>query len=84
MDCPQKMDVVDWQGSPQPIAPKAEARRPLFPPTIIGIFGTVLLHAMLIQSVSFATRGPKPKAQEAPESTSALSNCLCSHSPDDK
>src|SRR5258708_3596159 len=61
MDGPQKVDVVDWQASPLPVAPETRARRRFLPPTLIGILGTVLLHAMIFQSVSFGSRRPKPK-----------------------
>jgi hypothetical protein len=73
MDSPQKMDVVDWQDSPPPVDPKIRARRRFLPPPLMGILGTVLLHAMLIQSVSFASRGPKPKPPESQESVKAFS-----------
>jgi hypothetical protein len=67
MDSRQKMDVVDWQDSPLPIVPKIRAPRRFLSPTFIGILGTLLLHAMLIQSVSFASRGAKltpPETQQ--------------------
>jgi hypothetical protein len=61
MDSPQKMDVVDWQDSPLPILPKAIARRRFLPPTFIGVLGTLLLHALVIQSVPFGSRWLKPQ-----------------------
>lgn len=73
MDSPKKMEVVDWQDSPQPIIAKVGARQQAWPPALIGILGTVLLHAMLIQSVSFVSRGPKPKLPDVQESANALS-----------
>ena len=71
MDSPKKMDVGDWQDSPLPIVPRAKGRRRFLPPPYIGILGTVLLHTVLIHSVSFGTGGPKPKPQEAQESADA-------------
>jgi hypothetical protein len=73
MDSPPKIDVVDWQDSPLPIAPETRARRRSLPPTLIGILGTVLLHAMLIQSVSFGAHPPKPKLPETQESANTPS-----------
>jgi hypothetical protein len=73
MDSPPKLDVDDWQDSPLPFVPKARPYRGFLPPTLIGILGTLLLHAMLIQSVSFVSRGPKPKPPEAQESANGFS-----------
>jgi hypothetical protein len=67
MDSPQKIDVVDWRDSPRPTVVKARALRRALSPTVFGILGTLLLHAMLIQSVSLVSQGPKPKA-ETPDS----------------
>jgi len=73
MDSPPKMDVVDWQGSPPPVVPKTRPPRHFFPPTLIGIVGTVLLHAAFVQSVSFESRGSKPKPPETQDSASIRS-----------
>lgn len=73
MDTGSKMDVADWRDSPLPIIPRAGARRYFLPPTVIGIAGTLLLHSMLIQFVSFVSRGHKPKPPEAQESANAPS-----------
>jgi hypothetical protein len=72
MDRPQKMDVVDWQDSPPPVIPKARSPRRFLSPTLIGIVGTLLLHALVIQSVPFGSRDPKPKTSETPESADTL------------
>jgi hypothetical protein len=71
MDSPSKMDVVDWQDSPPPIVVKKRAPRRFLPPTLIGILGTLLLHALVIQSVPLGG-SPKIKLPEAPESVDAL------------
>lgn len=76
MDSPQKIDVVDWQDSPLPIVPKTRPRRGFLPPTLIGIIGTLLLHALVIQSVPFGSRGPKPKLPETQESANELSKSI--------
>src|SRR5665213_1931211 len=68
MDNPKKMDVVDWEDPPAPIAPKTRPHRQFLPPTLIGILGTALLHDAFIQSVSFGRRISKPKAPESQES----------------
>jgi hypothetical protein len=72
MDSPQKMDVIDWQDSPPPVVIKKRAPRPFLSPTFIGILGTVLLHALVIQSAPWGG-GPKIKPPETPESAEALS-----------
>jgi hypothetical protein len=72
MDSSQKMDVIDWQDYPLPVVVKKRAPRSFLPPTLIGILGTLLLHALVIQSVPWG-RGPKPKPPETPESIDALS-----------
>jgi hypothetical protein len=61
MDSPQKMDIGDWQDSPPPVVVKTPAPRRFPPPTLIGILGTLLLHALVIQSVPWAS-GPQTKA----------------------
>ena len=72
MDSSQKMDVVDWRDSPPPVIPEARAPLRFLPPTLIGILGTLLLHALLIQSVPWGS-GPKIEPPEVPESAEALS-----------
>jgi hypothetical protein len=73
MDSSQKIDVIDWQDSPPPpIIPKSRAPHRFLSPTLIGIAGTLLLHALLIQSLPFGSRGPKVKPPEAQESADAL------------
>jgi hypothetical protein len=69
MGNPKKMDIVDWQDSPRQIIPKSRARRRFVSPTLIGILGTLLLHAALIQSLPFGSRGLKVKPPEAQESS---------------
>jgi hypothetical protein len=71
MDSPSKMDVVDWQDSPPPVIPKAQTPRRFLPPALIGILGTLLLHALVIRSVSWGS-GPKIKPEENPELADAL------------
>jgi hypothetical protein len=71
MDSPSKMEVVDWQDSLPPVIRKARAPRHFLPPTLIGILGTLLLHAFVIQSVQWGS--VKVRAPETPDSTGALS-----------
>jgi hypothetical protein len=72
MDSPSKLDVVDWQDSPPPVVLKERAPRRFLSPTLIGILGTLLLHAAFIQSLPFGSRGPKVRPPEAQESAAAL------------
>jgi hypothetical protein len=55
MDSSPKMDVIDWQDSPPPVIPTPRAPRRFLPPTLIGILGTLLLHALVIQTVPWGT-----------------------------
>ncbi|MDP9008030.1 MAG: cell envelope integrity protein TolA [Pseudomonadota bacterium] len=72
MDSLPKLDVVDWQDSTRPIIPNSRAPRRFLSPTLIGILGTLLLHAALIQSLPFGNRGLKVKSPEAQQSADAL------------
>jgi hypothetical protein len=72
MDSSQKMDVVDWWDSPPPVVVERRAPRRFLPPTLIGILGTLLLHALVIQSVLWGNK-PKLKPPESPELADALS-----------
>jgi hypothetical protein len=73
MDSPGKMDIVDWHDSSPPGTTTGRASRRFFPPTLIGILGTVLLHGVFIQSFSFDGRGHKPNLPETSESANTLS-----------
>jgi TonB C terminal len=72
MDSPQKMDVVDWRDSPPPVTVKKRSGRRFLSPSLIGIFSTVVLHALVIQSVPFGSWSPKAKPPEIQESANAL------------
>jgi hypothetical protein len=71
MDSPQKMDVGDWQDRPQPVNAKKRAPRHFLSQTLIGVFGTLLLHTLVIQSVPWGS-GAKIKPPETPESVDTL------------
>lgn len=68
MDSPKKMDVVDWRDSPPPVVAKSRTSFRFLSPTLIGILGTVLLHAIFIQTVSFGSRIAKQKPPESQQS----------------
>lgn len=72
MDRLPKLDVVEWRDAqPQPvpsIVPQSRAQRRFLSPTLLGIFGTLLLHALAIQSVPFGSRGLTVRPPEAQES----------------
>lgn len=60
LDSHPKLDVVEWQDAPPPVpsfVPKSRTRRRFLSPTLIGLLGTLLLHALVIQSV-FIGLGP--------------------------
>jgi hypothetical protein len=71
MDSSHKMHVVDWRDSPPQIIAKKRVPRRFLPPTLIGVLGTLLLHALVIQSVPWCS-GPKLKPPETPELADAL------------
>jgi hypothetical protein len=72
MDSRQKMDVVDWQDSPRPDLVEKRQTRHYLSPTLIGILGTLLLHALLIQSLPFGSGTSKVKPPESQESANLL------------
>ena len=79
MDRLPKLDVVEWQDVPPPLVPsldpKGRGPRRFLSPTLMGLLGTLLLHALMIQSVPFGSRGPTVRPPEAQESdTSPKSN----------
>jgi hypothetical protein len=71
LDSHPKLDVVEWQDAPPPLVtsldPKGRGPRRFLSPTLIGLLGTLLLHALVIQSVPFG-RGPTARPPEAQES----------------
>jgi hypothetical protein len=72
MDSRKKMDVVDWQESALSGIPQNGARRRFLSPTLIGVAGTLLLHALLIQSLPFGSPWRKVRPPEVQESANAL------------
>jgi hypothetical protein len=73
MDSQEKFDVGDWQDSPPPVILVARTPRRFLSPTLIGVLGTLLLHAMVIQSLPLGYRGPKAKPPETQLSADAAS-----------
>jgi hypothetical protein len=61
-----KMDVGDWHNSPLPIVQRNGAPRRFSSPTLMGMLGTLLLHALAIQSLPLG-RGNRPKPPETRE-----------------
>jgi hypothetical protein len=72
MDSRQNMEVDDWQDLPRPITHRISTPRRFLSPTIIGMLGTLLLHALVIQSLPFG-RGSKAKPPETRETAEPLS-----------
>jgi hypothetical protein len=68
MNNDKKMDVVDWRDSAQHILSKNRAPHRFWPPTLIGLLGTLLLHSLIVPSALLASRARKthfPEIQEA-------------------
>jgi hypothetical protein len=72
MDSRQKMHVADWQDSPGPDLVEKRQTRHYLSPTLIGILGTLLLHALLIQLLPFGSHSSKVKHPESQESANLL------------
>jgi hypothetical protein len=70
---PKRMDVVDWQDSPLPIGSRRRVHGHSLPTALIGILGTLLLHAMLIRGLSFGGRLHRPNPPETQEFANARS-----------
>jgi hypothetical protein len=68
MDGHRKMEVVDWQEFLEPVISKSRVSHRFLPPTLVGILGTVLLHAVFIQFVSFGSRAVRLKPPETQDS----------------
>src|ERR1700690_4363125 len=66
------MNVVDWQASLPPLTLKARAPSRFLSPTLIGILGTLILHASVIQSVLVLGVRAQSKAPQAQGSADAL------------
>jgi hypothetical protein len=71
MDSQNRFDVDDWRDSPTPILPKRDVTPHFLSPTLMGILGTLLLHALVIQSLPFG-RGPKEKPPETRQLAASL------------
>jgi hypothetical protein len=69
----EKMEVTVWQGPPQPIPARISRRHNFFfPPALLGILGTLLLHVLLVGTLSLGGRNLKTKAPETPQSANSL------------
>jgi hypothetical protein len=60
------MDVADWRYSPDSVAAKDKRHRGYGSPTLIGVVGTLLLHALVIQSVQHGMRGTQVRRTDMP------------------
>lgn len=61
MDSPRKIEINDWQYSPPRVSIRRRAPRRFLPPAMLGIVGTVLLHAIFVQALLFGSNQPKSK-----------------------
>jgi hypothetical protein len=65
MDNRQKMEVIDWQDSFPQVISKNRVSRRFLSRTLVGIFGTLLLHTLFIQSLLFVAPSHKIGPPEA-------------------
>jgi hypothetical protein len=63
----QKMDIVDWLDSPRPIVSRTRPPRQLWSPTVIGVLGTLLLHALIVPSALLGSRARRTHPPEIQE-----------------
>jgi hypothetical protein len=66
MNNDKKMDVVDWLDSHRPIVSSSRHPLQLWSPTVIGVLGTLLLHALLVPSVFLGSRASQAHPPEIP------------------
>lgn len=50
-----KLEIVDWRDLPCPSIGETQSASRFWPPAIIGISGTLLLHALVLQAVHFGS-----------------------------
>ena len=68
MNNDKNMEVVDWHDWPRPLVARRPSPRSVISPTMIGLVGTVLVHALIVPSAYMGSRAAKsrpPKVQEA-------------------
>lgn len=68
-----KIEVSDWQETPIAIPVRTRALRGFISPTLIGVIGTILLHALILPTTYFGSRAHEthPPKLEDPSSVSA-------------
>jgi hypothetical protein len=59
MNNDKNMDVIYWRETPRPIVSKTRAPRRYISPTIIGVIGTLLIHALIVPTAYFGIYGTK-------------------------
>jgi hypothetical protein len=59
MNNDKNMDVVDWRETPRPILSKTRATRRFLSPTVIGVIGSLLIHALILPTAYFGIYGTK-------------------------
>ena len=67
MDGRHKMDVVEWVNAPDAVFLRQRTPSRFCPPAVVGLAGTLLIHAIAIQSLHFANRVFKIQPPEIPE-----------------
>lgn len=57
MENDKKLDVVDWRDTPRPVVSRTYAPSRRFSPAVFGLFGTLLVHALIVPSALFGGHG---------------------------
>ncbi len=67
----RKMTVTAWSESKDPIISEKRARR-FWPPSVIGLAGTLLVHGLVLQTVVLGSRAQKIRPPEVQDPRSSL------------
>jgi TonB C terminal len=59
------VDVVDWSATSRPIVARGAVQPRYASPTLIGVIGTLLIHALVVPSAFIGGRGSKPRLPES-------------------
>jgi hypothetical protein len=67
VDHDKKLDVVDWRDAPRPVVSRTYAPSRGFSPAALGVFGTLLVHALIVPSAFFGVHGTRSRQPEIQE-----------------
>jgi hypothetical protein len=68
----QRITIAEWSESQNPVITEKRAPRRFWPPGVIGLAGTLLLHGLALQTVVLGSRAQKIRPPEVLEPGSSL------------